>query len=326
MALYEFSSAGQPGSGQLDAAVEHYAQIGRVHVAPQKRSRFAYGARIAQEPALAVGSLSVTAALVTRTRAHAAEGNPYDVLGVVLDAGEVEVRLDGRAPFRYTRGEAFLWRGDVAGTSHYLSPETRLLNIALPRATLEGGLMHPGRAGDRRLPASAELRLLAAYATAFLDEYPALDTGSTQAVALQLQDLALLALGANRDAAEIARGRGIRAARLASIKTDIEAHLLDPALSVDWVLRRHRISERYLRALFADEALTFSDFVLERRLARAWLRLADPRQRTTPISVIAAESGFGDPSWFNRAFRRRYGVSPSEARARSLAGWRAENA
>ena len=325
MALYEFSSAGQPGTGQLDAAVEHYAQIGQVHVAPQKHSRFAYDARIAQEPTLAVGSLSVTPSLVTRTRAHAAVGNPYDVLGVVLDTGEVEVRLDGHAPFRYTRGEAFLWRGDEAGSSQYLTPETRLLNIALPRAALEGGLAHPDQVCGRRLAASPELRLLATYATAFLDEYRALEAGSAQTIALQIQDLALLALGANRDTSELARGRGVRAARLASIKADIEAHLLDPDLSVGWVLRRHRISERYLRALFADEACTFGDFVLERRLARAWHRVADPRQHTTPIGVIAAESGFGDPSWFNRAFRRRYGVSPSEARARSLAATRAEN-
>ncbi|ACX94990.1 helix-turn-helix transcriptional regulator [Halothiobacillus neapolitanus] len=320
MALFEFSSAGQRGTEQLDAAVAHYAQIGRVLVEPDQQSGFAYNARIMQERPLAVGSLSVTAARVTRTRAHAAEGNPYDVLGVVLDAGEVEVSLEGRAPFRYAHGEAFLWRGDEAGRSHYLSPQTRLLNIALPRATLEGGLAHPDRAEGRRLAASPEFRLLAAYATAFLDVCPKLAPESTQTVALQLQDLALLALGANRDSAEQARNRGVRAARLVAIKSDVEAHLLDPELSVRWVLRRHRISERYLRALFADEASSFGDFVLERRLARAWLRLIDPRQHSTPIGVIAAESGFGDPSWFNRAFRRRFGVSPSEARAIYLTG------
>jgi AraC-like DNA-binding protein len=35
------------------------------------------------------------------------------------------------------------------------------------------------------------------------------------------------------------------------------------------------------------------------------------------ISVIAYEAGFGDLSHFNRAFRRRYGETPSDIRAGS---------
>lgn len=33
-----------------------------------------------------------------------------------------------------------------------------------------------------------------------------------------------------------------------------------------------------------------------------------------PISVTAYEVGFGDISYFNRAFRKRYGVAPSDIR------------
>jgi AraC-like DNA-binding protein len=33
------------------------------------------------------------------------------------------------------------------------------------------------------------------------------------------------------------------------------------------------------------------------------------------ISSIAFESGFGDLSYFNRAFRRQYGAAPSEIRS-----------
>jgi methylphosphotriester-DNA--protein-cysteine methyltransferase len=35
-------------------------------------------------------------------------------------------------------------------------------------------------------------------------------------------------------------------------------------------------------------------------------------------TLIKLDIGFGDLSYFNRAFRRRYGASPSDVRARAL--------
>jgi len=43
----------------------------------------------------------------------------------------------------------------------------------------------------------------------------------------------------------------------------------------------------------------------------------DARKRAYPerkISTIALDAGFGDLSYFNRAFRRRYGMRPSGLR------------
>jgi AraC-like DNA-binding protein len=55
--------------------------------------------------------------------------------------------------------------------------------------------------------------------------------------------------------------------------------------------------------------------VLSQRLARAYRRLSDPRRANEKISTIAYDAGFADLSYFNRAFRRCYGVSPSDIRA-----------
>jgi len=57
-----------------------------------------------------------------------------------------------------------------------------------------------------------------------------------------------------------------------------------------------------------------SRFVLERRLARAHRMLTDLRLAQRSISSVAFEVGFGDLSYFNRAFRRCYGATPSEVR------------
>ena len=43
--------------------------------------------------------------------------------------------------------------------------------------------------------------------------------------------------------------------------------------------------------------------------------LIDPRYADRGISAVAYEAGFGDLSYFNRTFRRRYGATPSDVRA-----------
>jgi AraC-like DNA-binding protein len=130
-------------------------------------------------------------------------------------------------------------------------------------------------------------------------------------IATHFHDLISLTLGATRDAVQTAMGRGVRAARLRAIKNDILANLGNADLSIDAVARRHGITPRYLGMLFAGEQTSFSQFVLVSRLERAHRMLRDPRNLERPVSAI----GFGDLSYFNRAFRRRYAATPSDVRA-----------
>jgi AraC-like DNA-binding protein len=85
--------------------------------------------------------------------------------------------------------------------------------------------------------------------------------------------------------------------------------------SLGTVAVRHGISPIYVRKLFEGQGSSFSEFVLGERLARVHRVLSDPRMSARPISAVAMEAGFGDLSYFNRAFRRRYGASPSDVRA-----------
>jgi AraC-like DNA-binding protein len=65
----------------------------------------------------------------------------------------------------------------------------------------------------------------------------------------------------------------------------------------------------------AHEGVTYTQFVLQHRLDRAFRMLRDQRCAARRISEIAYDVGFGDLSYFNRAFRRRYGATPSEIRS-----------
>jgi AraC-like DNA-binding protein len=129
-----------------------------------------------------------------------------------------------------------------------------------------------------------------------------------------VHDLIAMALGATRDAAAVANGRGMRAARLKAVKADIAANLTAGDLSVIAVALRQRVTPRYIHMLFDSEGTTFSQLVLAERLARAHRLLLDTRHPQQSIAAIAYASGFGDLSYFNHAFRRRYGATPSEVR------------
>jgi AraC-like DNA-binding protein len=124
-------------------------------------------------------------------------------------------------------------------------------------------------------------------------------------------------LGGKRDATILAQGRGLRAARLQAIKCHIADNLGQQGLTVGAVAARHRVAQRYVQRLFESEGTTFSEYVLNQRLARVHKVLANPQHARRTVSAVALEAGFGDVSYFNRRFRRRYGMRPSDIRAQA---------
>jgi AraC-like DNA-binding protein len=145
--------------------------------------------------------------------------------------------------------------------------------------------------------------------TGDLEEDPALCT----TVRRMLADLIALAFGPRTDAVEVLRDT--RSARLRAIKDDITKHIDSCGLSVWGVAARQRVTPRYVQILFASEGTTFVQFVLALRLAEVRRTFADPRSADRSITEIAFDAGFGDISYFNRRFRRQFGVTPSQVRA-----------
>ena len=121
-----------------------------------------------------------------------------------------------------------------------------------------------------------------------------------------IHDLMALAVGATRDAAEAAQAGGLRAAKLQALKNDIAGCLDQPNLSVTTLAARHAMTPRFIQRLFEAEGTTFTEYLLDQRLARAQRALTEPHRVGDKISTIAWDCGFGDVSYFNRVFRRRY--------------------
>jgi len=253
----------------------------------------------------------------------AADGVRWERARRQLTDGRVDLALHANlsgGAVLFGRGqELILHPGDAALTT-FAEPEAMLqmhrgFVLRLPRAALAPLVADIDDALWRLIPrGTGALKLLVNYVGMLEDDEALATPELRRLVVAQIHDLAALAIGATRDTAAIAEGSGVRAARLRAVKSDIVANLGDCALTITAVAQRQRMTARYVHKLFESEGITYSEFVLDQRLSRVHRTLSDPRFAGRPISSIAFEAGFGDLSYFNHAFRRRYGATPSEVR------------
>ncbi|MFD1952597.1 helix-turn-helix domain-containing protein [Sphingomonas arantia] len=107
---------------------------------------------------------------------------------------------------------------------------------------------------------------------------------------------------------------GARASHLKRICMRIETMLHDPELSLETVAADNGVSSRYVQKLFTGSATTFSSYLKRRRLERCYADLVSPIHAQLAISEICFRWGFTDAAHFSRAFRERFGLSPSQHR------------
>jgi AraC-like DNA-binding protein len=236
-----------------------------------------------------------------------------DILLVLPPAEGMSIELRNSRIMLHGHGGAIA-ANDVPNIVTF-GPASNFMSVLLSRRLLAPLVPHLSNVVGKAIPTDSQpLRLFRSYVRS-LDDVDAITTPEARHLAAtHLRDLAALAIGATRDGAAEAQG-GARAARLASVKADIVANVTSRDVTIAKVAARQGVTPRYIGALFAAEGTTFTDFVLEHRLAHAHRRLSDPRFSRPAISTIAYDSGFGDLSYFNQAFRRRYGVRPSDVRA-----------
>ncbi len=93
----------------------------------------------------------------------------------------------------------------------------------------------------------------------------------------------------------------------------IQQNLTSSELSLPWLSRQVGMSSRQLQRMFEFENTSFSSEVRDRRLNAAAARLRSAKTaRRIHISEVAYDSGFRDLSNFNRGFKSRFGMAPSE--------------
>jgi AraC-like DNA-binding protein len=313
--ILRFSTDELPERDRLPIMREVHGRLcARVDIEPAPGVPLHYRVTAMALPGLTVSMFSESPLTIQRTRELLADGNDDVVFAVPPTAANM-LSHRGRelSPIREAvlLSAADVLRIDVASGSQCPMVTLSRQRLALLVPGLEDAFMRP-------VPQdTAALQLLTRYVRLFDDQQSLAIPELRSLVVNHVYDLVALALGATRDAAAIANGRGVRAARLHAIKTEILNGLNRHELSLAGLAARQGVTPRHVQMLFESDGTTFSRFVLDQRLARAHHMLNSPLLAERTISTIAYEAGFGDLSHFNRAFRRRYGETPSDVRARS---------
>jgi AraC-like DNA-binding protein len=270
-------------------------------------------------PGLGIVTYNAPQSTVRRTRRLLADGNDNLRLLILRRSTTAATATQFGREITVDSGNAVVLLNSEPNSISFPSGRPRVFALNLRQQGLRPLLRDFDTVLARPIPKQLEaLRLLSNYVEGLIREPALSSTDVARLVVAQIYDLAALTMGATRDAAEIAKGRGLRVARLRAIKSDIAERLAAPKLSVESVAMRQRVSPRYVQMLFEQEGTTFSQYVIGQRLVRTHRMLTDPRFADWSITSLALGAGFGDLSYFNRAFRRCYGGTPSEIRADAI--------
>lgn len=230
-------------------------------------------------------------------------------------------QLDGACWFETSGGAEFVVAKGQLALSHSdlpyrTTPTTgqgfHLRLVKIPFDACRAFVASPGDLVARPVRQEPGLTaLFSAYFRSYVAQAPHL-TGAAADVATQtLAQLALVARGLAAPREEPGRD-AMRAARLERARQIVECNLCRADLIPATVSAALGISMRQLHLLFAPTGVSFTRYVLSRRLDRARMLLAVDRRRS--VLDIALACGIDSPSVFYRGFRSAYGMSPTDYR------------
>jgi AraC-like DNA-binding protein len=311
-----FSLRDTPERERVDQYREFFGRsVMRYEVEPSREVPFDIDVKLQMLSGLLMVTGKMHGSHNRRTREWMADG--LDDFAMAVNLGGKYVVRQGDQEIELARGEATLFSlGKLCNLMHW--PPGDLLAMRFPRSQIVPRVAGADRICMRPIRADTHaLKLLTSYVGIAQDSRTVVDFDLQQAFANHVYDLIALSVGATRDAADLARTRGLRAAQLHAIKEYIADNLDTPNLSTAALAKRHRCTPRYIQRLFETEGTTLTGYVLEQRLARAYRMLTDPHRNGEQITAIAYDAGFGDLSYFYRVFRRRYGATPLDIRAQA---------
>jgi AraC-like DNA-binding protein len=265
---------------------------------------------------LGVVRFSTTLARMRRTREHLArDARDHFGLAVLTQRSSMMHAQFGREATHAAGAAALGVGGELIDFQMPTGIAWTLVNI--PRAVLRERVKGAEDFAARPLNAPPDVTaLLKSYANMLLQQAPPSDAAVSGCASDMLLDLAVLTLNGAGESAELARQRGLRAARLQAALAEISASFARPEFSPHDLALKLQLSPRYIQELLQEAGATFTERVQELRLQKARAAIADPLL-ARGIADIALDCGFSDVSYFNRCFRRRFGDTPSGVRGQT---------
>jgi AraC-like DNA-binding protein len=311
-AAVRFVSAALPERDRIAVFREFLGRkLMRVEIEPLADHPFDADVTVRKWPGLDFISARRSPLRVGRTKALLSDGDDRLVFQID-DFPSFVSHAGGDVPLAV--GDAILTSNSDAVNRTFPSPGA-LASLFLTRGAL-GPLLRAGESGiGRAIPANTPvLRLIRSVLTTLNEDAVSTTTELQTLTVNYVYDLVAVAIGATRDAAEQARGRGVAAAQLKLIKAHLEENLWRDDISPEVLASRFSMSARSIQRLFERDGSTFTEFLRERRLHRAHRMLSSRRFDAMTVTDIALACGFGDLSHFNRYFRARFGMTPREVR------------
>jgi AraC-like DNA-binding protein len=313
LSTVRFSTADLPEKDRIAIWREQYGRkVLKLDIEPINETSLECSILLRALPGVQIMSTAMSPVRITREREFLAEGNE-DLIFIINQSGTATVFARGRevvlrpgnALLMSTSEAKVFDRHSHGGSLSFRIPRSSMSSIV---ADVDDRVMH-------LIPQEAEaLKLLAGYAAPLFNEI-ALATPEFRRTAVNhLLDLIALALGATDDTMELANKRGLPAARLSVAKSYIVENSFRRDLSVGTVAAHLGVTPRNLQRMFESEGTTFSEFLLGQRLSQAHRMLTEPQRVQSAVATVAYDVGFGDLSYFNRSFKRRFGATPREIR------------
>lgn len=309
MGGFFFSSSALPEKNRARESRDLLAEHMMIDITPFGTPNLDFQISCRQLEGMSLVRFAASTIRMSRDRGMSAKLDDDLELSVMM-GGSARGTISRLGDYSYRAGQSMIHSSTSPGTFVAVNPTISMLKF--PRLWAEAAGLDLGAYAS--LPKTAELSYLGQYLAFLTTQDQDISPSVASSLSTHLADLCLLSLGATGDFADIARRRGLKAARMAAIKAFIRKHLADGRISLDDVALYQKISPRYVRALFEEEGTSFSDYVLEQRLVSAAEKLTTKCDGQTSITAVAYACGFNDLSYFNRVFKRRFAMTPRDMR------------
>lgn len=250
---------------------------------------------------------------VVRSPRQIAKTGSEEFLVSLQVKGIGEATQDGRrAPLRC--GDFVLYDSTRPYELHFDAPFTQIVT-QIPRARLDERCPGVDRlTGVRQSGDSALGRVVRGYLGSLVQGASRLEEESAHRLGETTIDVLAAAFAGALGKQEQLPVTAIRTLHLRRVKSYVESHLDDPALTPSAIAAATHISVRYLHDLFGAEEMTLTRWIWSQRLERCRQDLVDPRRLHRSVTDVAFSRGFRDAAHFSRCFKARYGVAPREYR------------
>lgn len=313
-AIAQVSTDGVPAGERID--FWHHAHLGRMALSRPGGEQRPFEGRVRRIMGVDAHVVEHESSALNAVRSQqqcSRDGVDYVSVNVMLDSTLAHMDHGGQVPL----AAGSMYFVDSAQPVEFRQSSAHSVSIFLPRSKVQAAVGDP-----RLIPVVLQARtgigaVLQSHMRMIITQAEHMTPGQRVVVISACVDMALTALQTARDGSADAQrfADGFYQAAHTLIERDCSDPQLDPAT----VAAALGCSRATLYRLFARQGESVAALIWHARLRRARALIASGRFATRPLADIAFLAGFTDQAGFNRMFKRRYGLTPGEARAHDAA-------